>query len=304
MSRAKRRVLGMIGALAGLIGPMLAAVPAGAAEEPAVGERAGGSVGILGAAAGCTVKDGTIWPVTGNWDGVGGDGVGYVTVEGGVLRWRLSESAFSGRIDYDFTYGDAGDVPVVGNWDGIGGDGHGIVRPVRDGNTYMNWEWHVRDSPLSTKYPVFSYGRAYVNDVLTYRPITGNWDGIGGDGPGVAGGNAGGSKAWHLRKGVSGGISDYDFIYGVVGDFPVTGDWDGIGGDTQGVVRPGQNADTNLYWHQRETLTDGPTTRSFSYGVRGDCPVTGNWDGIGGDTPGVARGTANGLEWHLRNTNS
>jgi hypothetical protein len=50
-------------------------------------------------------------------------------------------------------------------------------------------------------------------------------------------------------------------------------------------------------WYMRNYLSAGSTNYSFGYGRRGDTPVAGNWDGVGGDTQGVFRdGT-----WYLRN---
>ncbi|GLY42156.1 hypothetical protein Amsp01_081790 [Amycolatopsis sp. NBRC 101858] len=243
------------------------------------------------------------WPVTGNWDGIGGDGIGVVEAHGDGLWWYLRDAPNSGKIDYQFRFGRAGDQPVVGNWDGMGGDGPGTVRPVKVSDVFDDWHWELRDVPDggNPKY-VFDYGRAYAYGLRTYLPVTGNWDGVGGDGPGVAGGDANGSKAWHLRDSATGGDPDYNLVYGQAGlgnDKPMAGDWDGDGRDGPGVVR---TTNDRLSWLERNELSSGTADIGFDYGVASDCNVVGDWDGIGGDGPGVVRGASGGrLEWHLRN---
>lgn len=62
-------------------------------------------------------------------------------------------------------------------------------------------------------------------------------------------------------------------------------------------------------WFLRDSLTSGPATNVFRYGVAGDFPVMGDWDGDGDDTVGVARFTPTPggdlvYTWYLRDTNS
>jgi peptidoglycan/xylan/chitin deacetylase (PgdA/CDA1 family) len=53
-------------------------------------------------------------------------------------------------------------------------------------------------------------------------------------------------------------------------------------------------------WHVRDSLTSGAATTTFGYGIPGDFPVAGDWDGNGTNTPGIVREQV----WHLRNSNS
>ena len=60
-------------------------------------------------------------------------------------------------------------------------------------------------------------------------------------------------------------------------------------------------------WHLRTTLSAGPDTLRFVYGVGGrDQPVMGDWNGDGTATVGVVRRAPDGvhLQWLLRNTNT
>src|SRR6266545_2828217 len=56
----------------------------------------------------------------------------------------------------------------------------------------------------------------------------------------------------------------------------------------------------HLTWFVRRPAGTGWVTQSFVYGLAGDHPVWGDWDGNGTFTPGVVRGTT----WLLRNSNS
>ena len=56
-------------------------------------------------------------------------------------------------------------------------------------------------------------------------------------------------------------------------------------------------------WLIRNSPTGGNAERSFRYGRGSDLPVVGDWNGNGGETPGVARNTGSGTwQWHLRNS--
>jgi hypothetical protein len=54
------------------------------------------------------------------------------------------------------------------------------------------------------------------------------------------------------------------------------------------------------HWFLRNTLSSGVSDSSFIYGLTGDVPLMGDWDGDGTETPGVVRGNT----WYLRNSNS
>lgn len=63
--------------------------------------------------------------------------------------------------------------------------------------------------------------------------------------------------------------------------------------DTIGIYRP-----SNSVFYLRKTNTSGPADVVVAYGVSGDVPLTGDWDGNGTSTPGVFR---NGT-FYLRNS--
>jgi hypothetical protein len=269
---------------------VLAVVIATSFAGPAAASTTG--VEPLSAQANClfvTTGGGHAWVITGNWDGVGGDGVGVVIADGGSYHWLLRNGPNAGQADFDFHFGDtATDIPVVGNWDGVGGDGIGVVRAVNG-----EWQWYLRNFPSDTTAAPFLYGSS------EDTPVTGNWDGIGGDGIGAVSPGGG----WHLRNAPNAGTRDYEVAYtpgGSGGGDRVTGNWDGVGGDGIGVVPVVGNT---FQWRLHNGATSGGADRTINYGSASGCPVPGNWDGVGGDGIGVVYITSAGrLEWNLRNS--
>jgi SpoIID/LytB domain protein len=112
-------------------------------------------------------------PVCGDWDGNGTDTVGIV--RNGA--WYLRNGPGGGVADVPaFGYGNgsgSGDTPVVGDWDGDLDDTVGV---------YRAGGWYLRNGPGGGVADVGSFGYGIPTD----RPLTGDADGIGGDGPAVA----------------------------------------------------------------------------------------------------------------------
>ncbi len=105
---------------------------------------------------------------------------------------------------------------------------------------------------------------------------------------------------WYVDRdetfGWSGCGSDGCYVYGMVGDHAVTGDWDGTGIVRLGVFRNGMwyldyNGDGQ--WSGCGTTAD--TDRCYAFGMMGDIPVVGDWNGNGVSKIGVFR---NGM-WYL-----
>lgn len=182
-----------------------------------------------------------IHPVTGNWDGVGGHGIGiYDNRDGG---WDLRQELTSGG--FSTTYGlQAGDLPVVGDWDGTGGDSIGIFRK---GGT-----WHLSNS---SRYPTTARTITYglqAGDI----PVVGDWEGLGSDGIGIFR-----QGTWHLSNSVSSVRTDHLLTFGLeANDIPVVGDWTGRGSDSIGIYRPRIRT-----WYLCDSLTD-PSPRTIVFG--------------------------------------
>ena len=114
-------------------------------------------------------------------------------------------------------------------------------------------------------------------------PVTGDWDGNGIDDVGIFRPS---TKQWLLR--LQNGTTITLNAFGLNGDLPVAGDWNGDGIDTIGIFRPSTSE-----W----ILTNGPNTNNtsppedfhFPFGSTGDIPITGDWTGVGFDSPGTFR---------------
>jgi hypothetical protein len=186
-------------------------------------------------------------PVVGNWDGIGGDGIGIVRPSDGAWQWHLRNGPNGGAAEITpFLYGSSYDTPVTGNWDGRGGDGPGAV--TSDGR------WHLRDWPGPAPAPAPDYNFTYApaGSAVGYR-VTGNWDGLGGDGIGLVP-VASGERQWRLRNGPNGGETELAVRYGAGSGCAVTGNWDGGGGDGIGVV---YYNGLRLQWALRNSATEG-----------------------------------------------
>ncbi|MFZ5829222.1 MAG: choice-of-anchor D domain-containing protein, partial [Planctomycetota bacterium] len=196
--------------------------------------------------------------------------------------------------DYAFDEGaSTSDVPLARDY-------VGAVRPGSPVYNLQQWtldqgeRWNVDDLTLE-------FGLA------TDQVIVGDWDGDGDDDPGVIR-NINGFWNWFLD---TDGDRDHEIpgtgslIFGLAADVPVVGDWDGDGRDSPGVAR--QHPSGFLYWYL-DTNGDGdpiPDNQNdpYLFGLHGDIPVVGDWDGDGTDQLGVVRTEGVGLGWYLANAN-
>jgi hypothetical protein len=88
------------------------------------------------------------FPVCGDWDGNGTDGIGVVRGS----TWFLRNAASSGVANAQFAYGRADDFPIVGDWNRDGRDTPGVVR---------GRDWFLRNSNSGGVANLqFAYGRA------------------------------------------------------------------------------------------------------------------------------------------------
>jgi hypothetical protein len=107
--------------------------------------------------------------------------------------------------------------------------------------------------------------------------------------------------------------TEIDLIFGQPGDLILTGDWNGQGSTAVAVRQPGQNGAPNdglIHWYF-DTDGDAGFELERVFGLAGDQPVVGDWDGDGKDNIGVTRrsggvGVANDglLNWFLSTSNS
>jgi hypothetical protein len=69
------------------------------------------------------------WPVIGDWDGVGGSTVGYLTATG---AFDLHSTLASTGLDNTFAFGPLNGIPVAGKWVGSSRPARvGVINPVQ-----------------------------------------------------------------------------------------------------------------------------------------------------------------------------
>jgi hypothetical protein len=170
------------------------------------------------------------------------------------------------------------------------------------------------DSPVSDQ-QINLNGGLYRQSIdptsTTAKSIVGDWNGDGIIDVGVFDGRTG---EWfrdtNRSIGLTVGATDFRNLkpnvipsdnvirFGVGSDTPVAGDWDGDGIDNLGVVRVQSN---RLDWFLDTNRVEGwqASDSSISFGVAGDIPVVGDWNGDRRDDIGVVRAERGGLTWYL-----
>lgn len=106
----------------------------------------------------------------------------------------------------------------------------------------------------------------------------------------------------YLRNANTQGVADITYYFGNPGDFPIAGDFDGDGCDTVSIYRP---AEARFHIINSLGAADsglGAADHSFVFGVGGDKPFVGDFDGDGIDTVGLHREDS-GLAYY-RNTHT
>ena len=192
-----------------------------------------------------------------------------------------------------YSYGMAGDQAVAGDWDGTG-----IVRmgAFRNGSWYLDYNGDGQWSGCGT---TADTDRCYTFGMAGDIPVIGDWNGNGISKMGVfRNGN------WYLDYNGDGQWSgcgtttdtDRCYTFGMAGDIPVVGDWNGNGVSKIGVFRNGNwYLDYNGDGQWSGCGATPSTDRCYTYGMAGDTPVIGDWNGDVRSKIGVFR---NGM-WYL-----
>jgi hypothetical protein len=159
------------------------------------------------------------FPVCGDWDGDGRDGIGVVRTVGGGLTWFLRNSISGGSANLQFSYGRANDFPLAGDYNADGRDTPG----VRRGNV-----WFLRNANSGGSANLqFGYGTS------SDFPFVGDYNGDGRDTAGVTRG-----ATWLLRNSNSAGAANVQFAYGRADElFQASADFLGLGVDTPHISR-------------------------------------------------------------------
>ncbi|MCB1246430.1 MAG: N-acetylmuramoyl-L-alanine amidase [Acidimicrobiia bacterium] len=138
--------------------------------------------------------------------------------------------------------------------------------------------WYLRDDTGATT--SFYYG------VPGDTPIVGDWDCDGVDTPGLYRRSDG---FVYLRNSNTQGVADVRFFFGNPGDIPIAGDFDGDGCDTVSLYRPSEGQVYVIDRLGADGTGLGAATTSFLFGVPGDVPFSGDFDGDGVDSVALHR---------------
>jgi len=116
--------------------------------------------------------------------------------------------------------------------------------------------------------------------------MSGDWDCDGIDTPGMYRVSDG---YVYLRNSNSQGAADLRFYFGSPGDLPIAGDFDGDGCDTVSIYRPSEGRVFIINVLGSDDLGLGPAEFSYYFGLPGDKPFVGDFDGDGIETIGLHR---------------
>ncbi|MBX3065179.1 MAG: hypothetical protein KF726_19520 [Anaerolineae bacterium] len=151
-------------------------------------------------------------PLVGDWDGNGTDSVGVFRPTNGLIY--IKNNLTTGFADFTMVLGNPGDIGIAGDWDNDGKDSPGVYRPGAAPQFYLTNQ--VCNCVVASDYNV-TFGDP--GD----QPFTGDWNGDGRTGIGVYRTSNG---ITYLRNDpTSTGFSDFNFVYGVNGDFAFGGVW-------------------------------------------------------------------------------
>jgi hypothetical protein len=211
---------------------------------------------------------------------VGGYGVQPLTGSGPLLYLKFdiigAPGADSG-LNWNFFFFNEGDPETI-NSNGrilVSGQARTAFDFDADGRTdvsvYRNGIWYINQSTQGF--------RAVPFGVATDKIAPADFDGDGKADIAVFRENTGdANKAnWYIVSSLTGGYQTVQF--GQTGDVPMPGDWNGDGKADVAVYREGATAQAQSYFFYRPSNTVGVDFVPVAWGVRGDIPVVGDYDG-------------------------
>jgi Ca2+-binding RTX toxin-like protein len=227
-------------------------------------------------------------------------GGGNDTIDGGSGNDFLCGDSGRDRLygqngnDYLFGGGDSGDDLRGGNGSNVVVDAACQSSPIKG-----DWNGDGREEPglhvdshgvfllFNAERPVIQFGQS--GDL----PLVGDWNGDGKDEIGAyhQAASSAQSNSYILDVGAPGASGETAYSFGLRGDIPIVGDWNGDNQDDVGTFR--SNAVGGPYFFLDEGARGfSGTTRGelgYQFGLAGDVPLIGDWDGNGIDDLGVYR---------------
>jgi hypothetical protein len=183
-------------------------------------------------------------------------------------------------IDRGYNFGLTGDLPVSGDWNNDGRTAIGIFRPsthqfALDYNENGVWEAGT--------------DRLYNFGLTGDSPVSGDWNEDGISEIGVFRPSTHSFYLDYNGNGVWNGVgTDRIYNFGITGDLPVSGDWNEDGISKIGVFRPSTHS-FYLDYNGNGVWEGTGTDRAYNFGLTGDSPVSGDWNGDGISAIGVFR---------------
>lgn len=205
--------------------------------------------------------------LTGNWDGLSGDGVGFYNP--GTATFFLKNELSNGKADINFRFGGVSpsNKALSGNWDGIDGDGIGLYDSAT-GTFFLKDSLGYGKADTS-----FRFGSGGEN----WTPIVGDWDGDGDDTIGLYNTSTG---TFFLKNDNVAGAADLTFNFGPAssGWTPIVGDWNGDGSDSIGLYNPATGT-----FFLKDINSAGAADHTFNFGGAQKAgvpmqPISGTWD--------------------------
>jgi virginiamycin B lyase len=200
--------------------------------------------------------------------------------------------------DATFTFGLSTDTFVVGDWNHSGFDSVGVVRGTASGVA----QWTIdtnEDYAFDSGDGIYNYG------LNTDKFVTGDWTGSGTTKIGVVRARSDGSAQWVLNTTGTGVFTPSDTVYnyGLGSDTFITGDWNGAGKTEIGVVRTLPSGVLQWVLNTSGSGVFSSSDSVFNFGLVGDTPVVGDWNGSGKTKIGVVRQQADGIAIWALDTN-
>ncbi|MHB8629919.1 MAG: hypothetical protein ACYDEO_27420 [Aggregatilineales bacterium] len=206
-----------------------------------------------------------MYPVVGDWGGVGYDTIGVYNQSNGQFLLRNSNTA--GTANEQFVLGNPNDQPIAGRWQsGIGPSGVGVFRPS-NGLIYLK-------NALTTGYADYQMVLGVPGDV----GLAGDWTNKGFSSPGVYRPST--ATFYESDQVCNCAVyADYSKMFGAPNEAPVVGDWTGSHHSDIGIYDKGSSTFYLKYWSRPNS---GPYADStFLFKPPGNTtqflPIAGKW---------------------------
>ena len=202
--------------------------------------------------------------------------IAVVTVPAALLKFRIvsAQAASTNRR----ALGIVGGQPPKADFDGDGKTDLVFYRSTGD--------WYVLESSANFT-TSFARNWGAINDI----PVPGDYDGDRTADAAVFRPSYG---SWYILESSTNFATSVTYQWGLAADIPVPGDYDGDGKTDLALYRPdvphlSRDRVVGGHWYILESSTNFSTSAAYQWGVTGDIPVAGDYDGDGKNDVAVYR---------------